>query len=77
MTQTSVKEFLAAAKQDEGLRNRLKVAASHQSCIDLAEQSGYYFTTEELQAVLSGMSNEDLAEIMNPGIAPRQHIEPR
>lgn len=75
MTQTSVKEFLAAAKQDEGLRNRLKVAASPQSCIDLAEQSGYYFTNEELQFILSEMSNEELAEIVNPGIAPRRHIE--
>jgi predicted ribosomally synthesized peptide with nif11-like leader len=77
MTQTSAIEFLAAVKQDEGLRKRLKTAESHQSCIDLAEQSGYFFTAEELQAVLSQMSDEELAEIINPGIAPRQHIDPR
>ena len=77
MTQKSVAEFLAAAKQDEGLRKRLKVAKSSQSCVDLAEQTGYFFTAEELQAALNQMSEEEVAEIFNPGIAPRQHIDPR
>lgn len=77
MTQESVTKFLADAKQDEALRKRLKMAESSQSCIDLAEQSGYVFTAEELQAQLSQMSEEEVAEILNPGIAPRQHIEPR
>lgn len=77
MTQASVTEFLAAVKQDEVLRKRLKTAQSEQTCIDLAEQSGFFFTAEELQAVLGKMSDEEAAEIFNPGIAPRQHIDPR
>lgn len=77
MTQASVTEFLAAVKQDEVLRKRLKTAQSEQTCIDLAEQSGFFFTAEELQTVLGKMSDEEVAEIFNPGIAPRQHIDPR
>lgn len=76
MTQTSIAEFLAAVKQDEGLRKRLKTAESEQSCIDLAEQSGFFFTAEELQTELGKMSDEEVAEIFNPGIAPRKHIDP-
>lgn len=37
----------------------------------------YDFTTKELQAELSKMSDEDVAEIVNPGVAPRRHINPR
>ncbi len=37
MTMASVSEFLAAVKQDEVLRKRLKTAQSEQSCIDLAK----------------------------------------
>ena len=77
MTQASVTEFLAAIKQDEVLRKRLKTAQSEQTCIDLAEQTGFFFTAEELQTVLGKMSDEEVAEIFNPGIAPRQHIDPR
>ena len=77
MTQASVTEFLAAVEQDEVLRKRLKTAQSEQTCIDLAEQSGFFFTAEELQTVLGKMSDEEVAEIFNPGIAPRQHIDPR
>lgn len=77
MTQTSVTEFLAAVKQDEVLRKRLKTAQSEQTCIDLAEQSGFFFTAEELQTELGKMSKEEVAEIFNPGIAPRVHIDPR
>jgi predicted ribosomally synthesized peptide with nif11-like leader len=76
MTQASVTEFLAAVKQDEVLRQRLKAAQSHQTCLDLAEQSGFFFTAEELQTVLGKMSDEEAAEIFNPGIAPRAHIDP-
>lgn len=76
MTQTSVTEFLAAVKQDEVLRKRLKTAESEQICIDLAEQSGFFFTSEELQTELGKMSDEEVAEIFNPGVAPRKHIDP-
>lgn len=77
MSQTSVAEFLAAVKQDEGLKQKLKAAIDDQSCVKVGEQSGYKFTPEELHAELSKMPQEELAEIVNPGVAPRRHIEPR
>ena len=47
------------------------------TCIDIAEDVGYDFTAEELEAELSNMPPEEVAEIINPGISPRLHIEPR
>lgn len=77
MTLESVTEFIAAAKQDQGLMERLKAATHADTCVQLAEEYGYTFTTEELQAELSKLSPEELATMINPGIAPRRHIEPR
>ncbi len=77
MSQTNVAEFLTAAKQDEGLRQKLKTAMDTKTCIDIAEDIGYDFTAEELEAELSNMPPEEVAEIINPGISPRLHIEPR
>ncbi len=77
MSQTNVAEFLTAAKQDEGLRQKLQSAIDAKTCVDIAEGIGYDFTTEELQAELNNMPPEEVAGIINPGISPRRHIEPR
>lgn len=77
MSQTSVAEFLTAAKQDESLRQKLKTAMDVDTCIDIASSIGYDFTTEELLAQLGNMPEEEVAEIINPGISPRRHIQPR
>jgi predicted ribosomally synthesized peptide with nif11-like leader len=77
MSQTSVVEFLTAAKEDEVLRQKLKTAIDAETCINIAEGIGYDFTSDELQAELNNMPSEEVAGIINPGISPRQHIEPR
>lgn len=77
MSQTSVAEFITAAKQDEGLRQKLQTAMDAKSCIDIALYVGYNFTAEELEAELNKMPEEEVAGIINPGISPRRHIEPR
>ncbi|BAZ11788.1 hypothetical protein NIES4071_36140 [Calothrix sp. NIES-4071] len=77
MSQTSVAEFLTVAKQDEGLRQKLQTAMDTRSCVNIAEDIGYDFTAEELEAELNKMSPEEVAQIINPGISPRRHIEPR
>lgn len=77
MSQTSVVEFLTAAKQDEGLRQKLQTVMDAKSCIEIAEDVGYDFTAEELEAELNNMPEEEVAGIINPGISPRRHIEPR
>ncbi|OKH52659.1 Nif11-like leader peptide family natural product precursor [Calothrix sp. HK-06] len=77
MSQTSVVEFLTAAKQDEGLRQKLQTAMDAKSCTEIAEDVGYDFTAEELETELNKMPEEEVAGIINPGISPRRHIEPR
>jgi predicted ribosomally synthesized peptide with nif11-like leader len=77
MSQTSVANFLTAAKQDEALRQKLKSAMDAKTCINIAESIGYDFTVEELEAELNNMPPEEVAGIINPGISPRLHIEPR
>ena len=76
MTQASVAQFVEAAKQDLDLRKRLKTAMAASSCVEIGKDMGYDFTAKELQAELSKMSDEDVAEIVNPGVAPRRHINP-
>lgn len=77
MTIESVAEFIEVAKQDPALVERLKGATSSDICVKLAEEYGYTFTTEELETGLSKLSPEELATLVNPGVAPRRHIEPR
>ncbi len=77
MSQATAVEFLASAKKDEGLKQRLKAAMSADHCVEVGQVNGYNFTTQELQNVLDEMSDEDVAEIINPGVAPRRHITPR
>ena len=76
MNQPSVSQFLADAQQNEALRKRLRAAMSIQSCVEVAESYGYLLSSEELQSELDQMSEEELAELINPGVAPRQHIKP-
>jgi len=77
MSQATAVEFLTSARQDEGLKQRLKAAMSADKCVEVGQASGYNFTTQELQNVLDKMSDKDVAEIINPGVAPRRHISPR
>lgn len=77
MTLESVAQFIEAAKQDQALMEKLKAATHSDICVKIAEEYGYTFTTEELQAGLNKLSPEELATLINPGVAPRRHIEPR
>jgi predicted ribosomally synthesized peptide with nif11-like leader len=77
MTVKSVAEFIEVIKQDRALMERLKAATTLDSCVNIAEEYGYTFTTEELEAGLSNLSPEELATLVNPGVGTRLHIEPR
>lgn len=72
----SVTQFIAALKQDEALRQQAKAAPNPAACIQLAQSQGYSFTAAELQTELGHLSEEEVAELVNPGIAPRRHIQP-
>ena len=77
MAPESVTQFFAAVKQDEALKAKCQTATDAKTCVQLAEDRGYRFTTEELQAELSKLPEEELAELVNPGIAPRRHLDPK
>ena len=76
MNQPSVSQFLADAQQNEDLRKRLRAAMTIQSCIEVAESYGYLLSSEELQSEIDQLSEKELAELINPGVAPRRHIKP-
>ncbi len=76
MNHPNVSQFLTDAKQDEALKKKLRAAMSIQSCVEVAESYGYHLSSEELQAELDQMSEKELAELINPGVAPRRHIKP-
>jgi predicted ribosomally synthesized peptide with nif11-like leader len=77
MSQTSATEFLSSAKQNTNLREKLKAALDLNRCIEIANNAGFDFTLLELQTELSQLSDEAVAEILNPGVYPRQHLNPQ
>ncbi|KAF3883988.1 MULTISPECIES: Nif11-like leader peptide family natural product precursor [Nostocales] len=77
MSQNNATRFLSIVKQDRALKERIKAASEPAVFIKIAKERGYDFTVEELENELSKLSEEELAAIVNPGIAPRQHIYPR
>ena len=77
MSQTSATEFLSSAKQDTNLREKLKAALDLNRCVEIANNAGFSFTLLELQAELGQLSNEAVAELINPGAYPRQHLNPQ
>lgn len=77
MTQEKAAQLFKAVQKDEALKAKLKATNDAESFLKIAEQRGYHFTITELQAELGKLSDEELAEIVNPGIAPRRHIVPR
>lgn len=80
MARKNAISFMKVVKQDAALEEELKVTKATtdpKTYVKIAQEHGYQFTTGELQAVLSQMSQEELAIVANPGMAPRRHLEPR
>ena len=77
MAQETAARFFKAAQQDHALQDRLKATAEPEAFVKIAEQRGYQFTVAELETAISKLSAEELASVINPGIAPRRHIVPR
>ncbi|WP_017317952.1 Nif11-like leader peptide family natural product precursor [Mastigocladopsis repens] len=77
MTQNNAAQLFKAVRQDQALQQRLKAATNPEAFITIAKERGFDFTVEELETEISKLSEEELAAIVNPGIAPRTHIYPR
>lgn len=72
MSQTTVNQFVTAIKENPSLMAELNAAVDVDSYYKIAQDHGYFFTSEELKAELN--SQEELAGIINPGMAPRNHL---
>ncbi len=77
MAQKNAAQLFKAVKQDSALKEKLKAANNPDAFIKIAMERGYNFTVEELETELNKLSPEQLAAIVNPGVAPRLHILPR
>jgi predicted ribosomally synthesized peptide with nif11-like leader len=77
MTQKNAAQLFKAVRQDQALKEKLRAADDPEEFMKIAESRGYSFTVEELKAEISKLSEEELAALINPGIAPRHHILPR
>lgn len=77
MAQENATRFFKAAHQDAALKARLKAITDPKSFIKIAQERGYSFTVEELDSEIEKLSPEELAAVVNPGIAPRRHIMPK
>jgi predicted ribosomally synthesized peptide with nif11-like leader len=74
MAQSTVDKFVQAVNEDLNLIAKLKAAVDIESYYQIAAEHGYHFTPEELNSELSQQALEELAMKINPGMAPRQHI---
>jgi len=77
MAQHNAARLLKAVQHDQALKEKMKAASDPEAFIKLAAQYGYQFTAAELQTELDKLSEEKIASIINPGMAPRHHIYPR
>lgn len=77
MTQGNAAQFFKALQKDEALQAKLKATTDPETFIKIAEGRGYHFTVAELEAEIAKLSPEQLAAVINPGVAPRRHLMPR
>lgn len=77
MTQEHAARFFKAINQDEALKAKIKATTDPESFIKIAQGRGYSFTVAELDQEISKLSEEQIAAVINPGVAPRRHIMPR
>jgi predicted ribosomally synthesized peptide with nif11-like leader len=74
MSQATVNQFVTAVKKDPSLMAELNAAVDVESYYKIAQDHGYFFTSEELNAELDQDSQEELAGMINPGMSPRKHL---
>lgn len=77
MAQEHAARFFKHVMEDETLQARLKAATEPETFIEIANKRGYQFTEAELNREIENLSPEELAAVINPGVAPRRHIVPR
>ncbi len=76
MSQISAAQFISELQQDRALVEKVRSIPTVRGCVEIAVNHGYKFSDEEFLAELAKLSDEELAAIVNPGIAPRHHLKP-
>ncbi|MCT7962945.1 Nif11-like leader peptide family natural product precursor [Laspinema sp. D1] len=74
MTQKNAAALFKAVKEDLALQQQMQAAKNPAAIKKLAQERGYSFTDEELNHEISQLSDEELSRMINPGIAPREHL---
>lgn len=76
MMQTSLNQFFTALSQDFDFKQRLKAAKQPDIFLQVTQEYGYSFTKDDLQEIVQELPEEELAAVLNPGVAPRRHLVP-
>lgn len=74
MTQKNAAALFKAVKEDLALQQQMQAAKNPAAIKKLAQERGYSFTDDELNHEISKLSEEELSRMINPGIAPREHL---
>jgi predicted ribosomally synthesized peptide with nif11-like leader len=73
---TNLSQFLMALSQDFDFKQRLKAAKQPESFLQVTQEYGYSFTRDDLHGIVQELPEEELAAVLNPGVAPRRHLMP-
>lgn len=74
MTQKNAAALFKAVKEDLALQQQMQAAKNPEAIRKLAKERGYRFTDDELNHEISKLSEEELSRMINPGVAPREHL---
>ena len=77
MIQENAARIYKTVEQAHAEQERQKAKSDPAAFVLLAAARGYTFTVKDLEAQLSQLSDEEVAGIFNPGIAPRRHLFPK
>lgn len=77
MSETSAASQLKWVKQREMTKIRQEAMAHPELFVQIAATQGYYISPEAITDQIQHMSPEELASVVNPGVAPRRHLIPR
>ena len=62
MSTESVREFFLAVSADSGLKQKLTAATDSVNFVQIAQESGYSFSLEDLQTYIAQHNNGELSE---------------
>ncbi len=77
MATQNAAQLFKAVQQNQELKERLEARKNPKAFVKMARKLGYKFTPKKLDTELNKLSSEELAAIINPGVAPRIHLIPR